>query len=217
MRSLEHWSFQYAVDRFAELGYRLLHPHAPWICIPAIGALAKRLEPEHQVWEWGSGRSTAWMAPRCKRLISIENDPAWHAKVTLQLQSADRLHAECRLIEDPDAYVNAISTEPCESLDLVLVDGPTPLRAGCLLQALPKVRPGGWVVLDDAQRHLPSHSRAPEALGPGPRELDHATKEFMKCTGSWDRLWYSDGVKDTAFFQKPCADVQPGRPPASPS
>jgi predicted O-methyltransferase YrrM len=49
-----------------------------------------------------------------------------------------------------DSYVAAIDDEPDESLDVVIVDGRA--RVECVRRAMPKVRSGGLLILDDTQR-----------------------------------------------------------------
>jgi hypothetical protein len=69
---------------------------------------------------------------------------------------------------DPDAfaaYVAAIDAFPDGFFDLVVVDGRS--RAACLDRAVPKIRPGGMLVLDDADR--PEYADAIAELPPWPR------------------------------------------------
>lgn len=49
-----------------------------------------------------------------------------------------------------EAYVRAIDSCADGSLDLVIVDGRA--REACLKHALPKVRSGGWLLLDNSHR-----------------------------------------------------------------
>jgi SAM-dependent methyltransferase len=114
--------------------------------------------------EWGSGRSTTWLATRVARLVSVEHDPAWHARV--QGEFASRWLAtkvDYRLIEAPadqmaeprdHPYAGVVDAIENDTLDFILVDGQMRLR--CAEKALAKLRPGGLLVLDGANRYLPS-------------------------------------------------------------
>jgi hypothetical protein len=53
----------------------------PWINYPALEWLKARKLRGARVLEWGSGGSTLFFARRAKRLISVEHDALWHARV----------------------------------------------------------------------------------------------------------------------------------------
>lgn len=138
-----------------------LRPDRPWFGGAVIrfldGYLASELGGGGSAWEWGSGRSTPWLARRLARLVSVESDPAWHQRVAARLARLGLTNVDLRLVADrdpdrdrggpPPAYVNAIDEEPDGSLDLVLVDGDH--RHRCVARALAKVRPGGLLVVDN--------------------------------------------------------------------
>jgi hypothetical protein len=121
-------------------------PTIPWIPFSAIRALAQRLTPDAQVLEIGSGMSTLWLARRCSRLVSIEADEQWFQRVRELLRRRRLNHVELRYrwraLEMSD-----FTEFPDRSLDLVVVDGGP--REQCLLAAVPKVRPGGVVYVDN--------------------------------------------------------------------
>jgi hypothetical protein len=159
----------YAVRRRASLvdGSNPLADGMPWVTFAAIDWLEEMLRPADRVFEWGSGGSTLFFARRAGHVVSIEHDRAWSEAV--EAARSPFAHVERRLVEpelaaptDPrfasgarnwkgrdfSAYVAAIEGEADESLDLVLVDGRA--RPACLEAAMPKIKPGGWVVLDNA-------------------------------------------------------------------
>ena len=53
----------------------------PWFSFGAINYLARRLIGKETVYEYGGGGSTLWLASRVNRVVTIENDPDWHAKL----------------------------------------------------------------------------------------------------------------------------------------
>lgn len=169
--------------RLWRFAYDLRHPGHPWLAPKAIQILDRALTAGMRGLEWGSGRSTLWFAQRLGGLTSVESDPAWHAKVTQQLRAGGHTNVDLRLIEiaetdqnywEPNDYVMVSQEFEDASLDLVLIDGL--FRQTCVGWVLPKVRPGGYLVIDQSF-HLPdlSHWGVPaewEMLHRGTRMLD---------------------------------------------
>jgi hypothetical protein len=145
----------YVRDRF----YELTHPNEPWISPDAVRFCATHLSYTEIGLEWGSGCSTRWYAKRLKTLLSIESDPHWHAKVNRTIRRLPNV--ECRFIPlehpldeptKPDydplpEYVAVAKQFLDDSLDFVVVDGH--YRQACVKQALPKLKPGGLLLVDD--------------------------------------------------------------------
>jgi hypothetical protein len=148
-----------------------LRPVQPWLVFAAIRALAAVDLRGAQIVEYGSGASTRYWLQRGAHLISIEHDPHWYARVRRTISSNALL--DYRLVPpvpappadpaDPAAYASAalpgysfqhyvqqIDPLPDASLDLVLVDGRA--RSACVAHAIPKLRPGGLLILDNADR-----------------------------------------------------------------
>jgi hypothetical protein len=188
------------------------NPTLPWLTAEAVYFLDHWLSKEDTAIEWGSGRSTPWLASRVKRLIAIEHDPSWHEVVTERLKAGSVGNVEYHLIElGGDArkvqqYSERVLDDVCDhSVDFVLVDGKC--RDRCALIGLRKLVPGGILCIDDAERYLPSTSISPDAIG-----QDGAPPgrwgEFLACVEGWRRVWFSDGVHDNAVFVKPCPSAQ---------
>lgn len=140
--------------------YELRHPGDPWWAPSAIRLLERELKPSFTALEWGSGRSTRWVAARVAHLTSIEHIPAWHARVRSQLAHAGIDNVTLHLHPLPEgadafgasfweetAYTMAAGSFPDESLDFVVVDGAC--RMPCAWRALPKIAPGGLLLIDD--------------------------------------------------------------------
>lgn len=148
---------------------------APWITFPALRYLRRRIGPGDRVFEFGSGGSTIFFARHCADVCSIEHDPAWADRVRGRLDTLGMHNCVLRHVApEPDPasasglrppyrsdaegwgdvsferYVHAIDEMAEQSLDVVLVDGRA--RADCLRRAIPKVKPGGMLLLDDSQR-----------------------------------------------------------------
>ena len=131
------------------------------------------------VFEYGSGASTIYVAKLAGRLFTVEHDAAWHAMVSTALTQhrigncvyqlrepffdkkatfALRSDPGPVLIADPSekenpgadfgSYIAAIDEHPDHTFDLVLVDGRA--RHACIERALPKIKIGGYLMLDNA-------------------------------------------------------------------
>ena len=147
----------------------------PWWSPGAISYLATHLTNGARVWEWGSGGSTIWLMERDAKVTSIEEDPEWAAKVEQRCPSADvrfiggddsgvlRSRQWERSEHFFDRYVCAVDDEPDESLDVAIVDGRC--RLDCVRHAVPKVREGGLLIIDDTEKPFLS-------FGPYLPELD---------------------------------------------
>jgi len=88
-----------------------------------------------------------------EKLVSVENDENWYRKLHTQIAQMELNHVELRLrpLEpgQPCKYTESIN-EDGEKYDMIIIDGRNRLLCG--LEALSHLRPGAWIVLDDAQR-----------------------------------------------------------------
>jgi predicted O-methyltransferase YrrM len=137
----------------------------PWITYEAQRALERIITPEMRVFEYGSGGSTLYFARRVAELVSVEHDPYWHAKLQALVGNRAELilapstdeapgdYASTReryLGESFRAYAEAIDRFPDGYFDLLLIDGRA--RPSCFRHGRPKVRAGGWIMLDNSDR-----------------------------------------------------------------
>ncbi len=155
----------------------LLETPSPWLTFDAIEGIRARMADGMRIFEYGSGGSTLFWLQWRVDLCSVEHDPEWHEVVVGKLPPSARMDyrlvrpepfAEHNLRSDPAdplAYVSSddrsrgmgfrryasqIDEFPDGHFDLVLVDGRA--RPSCILHAAPKVKPGGLLVLDNADR-----------------------------------------------------------------
>lgn len=180
----------------------------PWLTADATRLLDELLLPEDHALEWGSGGTTLFLAPRVARLTSVEGARPWHDDLAARLATAGTTNVDLRLVpfdelgyetpEHESAYVGAAPELETGSLGMVLVDGE--YRDGCALRALDLLRPGGLLVLDNAETYLPSTSRSPWHVD---RPATTGWQEFTERTRGWRRIWTTNGVWDTAFWFKP--------------
>jgi hypothetical protein len=203
--------------------FRRQHPEAPAIVANAVIILDNWLRPTDRGLEWGSGRSTIWLASRVAHLLSVEHNPVWYARVQDAL-AARGLAAKVayRLIDAPGdqmaeplghPYAGVADEIPDATLDFVLVDGQMRLR--CAEKALGKLKPGGLLALDGANRYLPN------AFEGGFTTIQHTRTEplnedwrrLQERLATWRRMSTSDGLWDTRFWIKPGCE-RAGRAPA---
>jgi predicted O-methyltransferase YrrM len=153
-----------------------LQTRTPWITYGAIRFLEGLMRPEMRVFEYGAGGSSLFFAARVKEGVSVEHDPGWAAAVRSALSEAGHTNWTVELVEpgpetpagepsDPEgyassdealvgrsfrAYAAAIEAHAPPDFDLVIIDGRA--RPSCFRHAWPRVKPGGWLLLDNAER-----------------------------------------------------------------
>jgi len=171
-RRLKHWA--YSLTRAHDsLGISELD--VPWWTYGAIDAVEefiteRRHDGDVNVFEWGSGASTIWLARRVSRVDSVEHHRGFGEMIQARL--ADEFpNAHLQIVEpvtsaspvigsakeghrglDFTTYVGHIDGVAAEygPFDLVVVDGRA--REACLAAALPHLSPGGLVVFDNTMR-----------------------------------------------------------------
>lgn len=207
-RSFSHWSPQYVRDRLIYMLYeKTLGSAAPWLTIEANLLLSRLLSPNDIGVEWGSGRSTRWFAKHIRHITSVEHDLTWGEKVRTMITPdiADKV----TLVVCPDVgddprtsrYVRVLDSFRSQELNFALVDGGL-ARDICALEVLPKLAPGGLLVLDNAQWFLDHPSKSV-----GRRtNLGHANdnwREFSERVSSWRCIWTTTALSDTAIWVCP--------------
>ena len=166
------------------------NPDKPWLCPGTIAFCEAHLTRSMRGLEFGSGRSTQWFAQHLGHLTSVEHVREWHEQVTGTLASAGIGNVDYRLVplDHPEAeperreysptpaYVAVADAFPDRSLDFVLVDGH--YRTHCVAHAVPKVAPGGYLVVDDANM-WPALDALP--VPSGWRVADDSTNGVKRC------------------------------------
>ena len=145
--------------------------------------------------ELGSGRSTLWYATKVGRLLSVEHHAGWFELVKAELARHDRSNVDYRYVplDHPEsaherseykplpAYVAVVANCLDESFDFVVVDGH--YRSTCISAVLPKIKPGGLLLVDDANMW-------PGNEPPVPREWPEVSRT-------------TNGIKFTVIWRKP--------------
>jgi hypothetical protein len=146
--------------------------------------------------------------------VSVEHNPAWYARVQGAI-TARYLTAKVtyRLIDAPDdqmaeplghPYAGVADEIEDASLDFVLVDGQMRLR--CTEKALGKLKPGGLLALDGANRYLPNMFDGGFTTIQFTRAepLNQDWRRVQERLRTWRAMSTSDGLWDTRFWIKPC-------------
>jgi hypothetical protein len=212
MRSFSHWTPAYIYSRLADNFFRFQNPKAPWLTPRAIAYLEQALQSEFSGLEYGSGRSTAWFSHQVKYLTSVEHNDSWYKKVHAELESSGLTNVDYHHFTKPDTsqplkvkmlaeYVVADANLQTKSLNFVLVDGVE--RPACTLRALPLLKNGGLLIIDDANHYLPCDSWAPNSRSPKDGPLDAEWGLVLEEIKTWDAVWFGNGIKETAVFHKP--------------
>jgi predicted O-methyltransferase YrrM len=136
----------------------------PWLAPAVIQHLEGLVQPDWEIIEHGSGGSTLWFAAHCKSVTAFEHNPDW--------QQIVRDHAP----ENAKVLSVGALIPHFHKFDLLLIDGePVEKRAEWLKLAPELVKPGGWVVLDNANRPEYAAERA---------EIEKIAAEYQRFNGN---------------------------------
>jgi predicted O-methyltransferase YrrM len=207
--AMRHRTPRYVYNRTRQLLYERAHPNAPWLTPAAIRLLETLLRPTDRGAEFGSGRSTLWFAARVAALTSVEHEAQWRRAVAVDLASRGLVNVDYVLAPEDQpverggdsSYARTALRFPEESLDFALIDGQ--YRDHTAQFILPKIKPGGMLIIDNVNWYLPCQSKSPNsrtaALGPATPVWEKVWAELAQ----WRTIWTSSGVWDTAIFLKP--------------
>jgi predicted O-methyltransferase YrrM len=208
-RPKPHWTPRYIRDRLTLHYHQTREPELPWWPQEAIKHLSGLLRSSDTCLEWGSGRSTVWLAARTAKVHSIEHDLEWFDRVREGLSAGG---ADVSAIELLDAgtvtvppeqtpYVRVVDRFGDDELTVCIVDGEH--REQCALAAVPKLARGGLLLVDDAHWFLDRPTHSPHSrTGKGP--FSDGWRQFETLVSGWRCVWTTDGVTDTAIWIKPC-------------
>jgi hypothetical protein len=208
MRQIGHWTPRYVVNRVLWEVYERRNTDKPWLNPVANRLLPTLLRPTDQALEWGSGQSTLWLARHVGHLTSVEDDRGWYERITGRLAATQTTNVQYKLVESPPAgdgartsdYVSTVFGFSDESLDFALVDGSA--REYCAEAVLPKIAPGGVLIVDDTHGFFDHRTHAPiSQWRKGPKNEVWAS--VWHTVSTWRVIWTSNGLKDTTIFVRP--------------
>jgi predicted O-methyltransferase YrrM len=207
-RPLRHLTPGYVYNRLRQMRYEHAHAEDPWLTPAAIALLGSLLRREDTGVEFGSGRSTIWFAARVHALTSVEHDEQWYKAVAARLREQGFDNVDYILAPgdqplergDESRYARTALAFSDGSIDFALIDGH--YRDYTAKFILPKIKPGGVLIVDNAHLCLPCQSKSPGArtaeLGPSTPVWAEVWEELS----GWRSIWTSSGVWDTAIFMK---------------
>jgi SAM-dependent methyltransferase len=166
-------------------------PERPWIVPAAVGWLGRRIGRDWSVLELGSGRSTAWLARRAGSVLSFEDNDLWVARARELVAATGVDTVEIRHLP-VERFAAEIASLEDAAFDLVVVDfleSPGAERTDAVRAGRSKVRPGGYLLLDDSDR--PGYAEAYELLA-GWRE-----RRFVGVKDEYPE------VCETSIFRRP--------------
>ena len=149
----------------------------PWMHPAAVAYLETILRPDMVVIEHGSGNGTLWLLDRVKAVYSYEHDEKWRNTI---FKFAKGRNVNIFLQSTPPEYGNA---------DLLLIDGLGNMRPVWMSKAEFLVKPGGVIVLDNAERE--QYQAARESLLRScvkPLQIVGYTDYGKKCITEFYRL-----------------------------
>jgi predicted O-methyltransferase YrrM len=216
MRSLKHWTPRYLYDRARNIVSNRLHREWPWLTPAAVRFLDLWLRPSDEVFEWGAGRSTLWLARRVHSITSLETNVEWFARLRSILERERLSNVDLKFFspvpdrDDAGAYVSSLA-EAHGPFDLIIVDGL--YRDQCALSATGQIKPGGLLLVDNINWYLPSGSGSPASRQQQDGPASPLWADFTGKVRAWRQIWTSNGVTDTAIWVKPSQAYQ-GHPAA---
>jgi hypothetical protein len=196
----------------------------PWMSYAAINFLQQTVRDDWSVFEWGVGGSTVFLVQRVGRVVSVEHDAEWADNVRRHLESrrprawellaippAPLAEAGALSPSNPRDYVSAVEgyrgvtfRSYASSIDafddqrfeLVIVDGRC--RPSCAMHAIPKIKPGGYLLVDDCERERYAWIH---------EEMRRRNWQFRYFNGPGPFVWE---FRHTGCWQRPLEDRKTG-------
>ena len=202
----KHWTPRYVYNRLKNYFFEKNNEDLPWLTPDSIDLLDDLVKKKDIGVEFGSGRSTVWFALRCKFLTSIEDNKQWYKIVKEKLRKNQLENVEYfyknSISEDglQSEYYKTIEEFEDDSLDFVLIDGKH--RDILSLTAIQKVKLGGLLILDNANRYLPYKTFSPHSVNSDFKKVTKEWALFNEKINLWRKIWTSNGVTDTIIYIK---------------
>ncbi len=200
------WTPRYTYNRIRYYVFEKRNKDKPWITQDAIKVIENILQKDFVGLEFGSGRSTVWYAKQIEHLTSIEDHKEWYEEIRTQFKEANISNvtylfknAEGDDIAQTD-YCRVIDDYKDNSMDFIVVDGKH--RDVLANKAVHKLKKGGVLLLDDANRYLSHKTVSPYSIKMNRDKMTPTWQHFQKQVENWELIWTTNGVSDTAIFIK---------------
>lgn len=203
--------------RSLEEGASSIRDRMPWISYDAIRILERHLTQESSVFEFGAGGSTLFFLDRVARVYSVEHNPEW-INILRRVVAVEEQKRWCAYLceptpcqsethftpSDPEGYLSedemfigksfreyamTINCFGASEFDVVLVDGRA--RPSCIMHSLDKVKPGGLLVVDNAERKYYLKNT-----------IEYISKLYKPVLQTMGAIAYNRTFTKTAIWQK---------------
>ena len=124
----------------------------PWMTYPFIEFIKNNLQPDQQIFEFGSGSSTLFFAKKVRKVVTLESNKIWFEITKEKLAQAEIKNVELILMEDAlqnSAYENFAKNYE-EKFDFIIVDSLK--RFECSKNSVEALKAYGSLILDDSER-----------------------------------------------------------------
>ena len=153
--------------KFSLSSKSLLELELPWWTFESINEIKLYLNKQKNVFEWGSGGSSIFLAKLVNSIISVENNPKWTEQVKSNLKekkltNASILQREINL-ESPDKFKHSPYAKSLSStFDIIVIDGEDEFGAESTWSAREICfeisqhfisKKGGIIIVDDSWRY----------------------------------------------------------------
>ena len=164
-----------------------IYPELPLWPIPIINHFNQTIKHDWKILEFGSGFSTIWLANRCGYITSIEENSEWYIRIKEVVKQRKLNNVDIQLRNW--SIFPSVDEIPEMSLDLVVVDSLA--RDQFVVNSLSKIKIGGYIYLDDADKSAEVYRRAEKTLW----DLVNAGRGEIKCfTGFQAHNLWAQGI-----------------------
>lgn len=122
----------------------------PWLGRTLIDYLMKHINKSHTVFEWGMGNSTFFWSEHANKVVSVEHDAPWFARVREAVGNStiNNVSLEFCPLEYGGEYSKKILATN-EEYDCILIDGRD--RVNCAINAVQRLKSNGVIIWDDSE------------------------------------------------------------------
>lgn len=125
-----------------------LDSKTPWFEPEILEYLVLLLRSDWTILETGCGSSTIWFASRVEKVVSYESLGLWFHEVMEIINSKKIKNVDLRWY--PDYPTEGICGFKEDEFDFISIDGRGRIKS--IETAIPYLKPGGYLLLDDSQR-----------------------------------------------------------------
>lgn len=202
----KHHSISYITARIKQIYFQKTQPDSPWLVPTILPVLSQLLRPFDIGVEFGSGRSTKWLASRCKHLYSVEHHEKWFSYVSKEITGLKNVDYRLRQIDDSTSsteigYLDIFTELEKASIDFILNDGKFRIEVAEL--GWDKLKPGGLMIIDNAERYLSNDFSLAEGIDNNPLSMKKEWASFYDKTKNIRKIWLTDGISSTLILFKP--------------